>query len=304
MIINSCTLTNTMKKLTLFAFAISMVLMNTGMVLSQETKDSLVSDKDKRPVRGMFENGVIMNSQTPVNLKKKSLEYMIQHRFGNLENGSQDLWGIFGAANIRFGLNYGITDRIQAGIGVTKNNTLLDLNGKFALLRQTRSGSVPLSVTYYPEIGYTFKDDTARYKETSHRISYFHQLILGRKFNDKLSLQISGSFAHFNIVDSTQGTQHNNLGIGFAGRYKVSPQSSVMVEYIHPLTKAEKEIGEAKPDLSIGWEIATSSHAFHIFIGSSKELLGGHNLVYNQFDYTKPKEGLLIGFNITRNWDF
>lgn len=293
-----------MIKLKKITIAILVVLLNTMLAYSQKSDSTAVVEKDKRPVKSTFENGVILNSQSPIVLNKKALEFMIQHRFGSFENGGQDLYGIFGPANIRFGLNYGITNKIQAGVGLTKNNTLLDINGKYAILQQSRSGSMPVSVTYYLELGYTYKDDTSRYKEFAQRVSYFHELIIARKFSDKISAQVGASFAHFNIVDSTLGIQHNNIGVSFGGRYKISAQSSIVFEYIHPLTVADKEAGEAKPNLGLGWEIATSSHAFHVFICSSQEILGAYNLVYNQYDFTKPKEGLMLGFNITRNWGF
>lgn len=282
---------------TVFCFTLSV-----GASYSQE--DSSGSAKDNRPVRSPFENGTLLNNQTVVNLQEKTLEMMIQHRFGTFEKGAEDKFGIFGPSNIRFGFDYGITGRIQAGIGTTKNNMLEDVRYKIAVLRQTRSGSIPVSVSYFGSINITSKKDSILYPEFLQRLSYFHQIIIARKISSKISIQAAPGYVHYNIVDSALGTRHDNIAISFSGRVKISAQSSVLFDFDYPVTNASKEEWEAKPNAGIGLEVATSSHAFHVFIGTSSGILNAENIVYNRNDFTKPKEGLLIGFNITRSWNF
>ncbi len=131
-------------------------------------------------------------------------------------------------------------------------------------------------------------------------MSYFNQLIIGRKFGKKVAVQAMFNYAHFNQIDTTgiPDLKHDNFGIGFAGRYKFSPQGSVLLEYEQPLTTPE----EIKPNLSFGVEFATSSHAFQIFITTYNGIIYQENMVYNRNDYSDG--GLRLGFNITRNWNF
>ncbi len=298
-----------MKNIKIYATIILMCLGLTTWAQGAEpvkpdSTENAGNGKDKRPVRSPFACGSILNNQTTVNLKKKTLEMMMQHRFGTFDKGYEDLWGVFGAANIRIGFDYGIIDRIQAGFGVTKNGMFWDFCAKGSILQQTRSNSMPLSVTYFGNIAVSAKKDETRYKKGAHRMSYFHQVIVSRKFADWFSVQVAASYIHYNIVDSVAGTNHDNFAVSASGRFRVSPQSSVLIEFDYPLTNTGIDATETKPNLGLGWEIATSSHAFQIFVASANGIIPQQNIVYNSNDFTKPKQGLILGFNITRKWGF
>jgi hypothetical protein len=136
-------------------------------------------------------------------------------------------------------------------------------------------------------------------------MSYYAELIVARKFTDWLSFQVSGSFAHINKVDTLQ--EHDGFGITFSGRARVSPQSSVIFNYGIPLNV--KGISENRgftdasmPNLGIGWEIATSTHVFQIFVASSTALSPQYTLMDNHSDWTQGD--LYFGFTITRLWSF
>jgi hypothetical protein len=93
---------------------------------------------------------------------------------------------------------------------------------------------------------------------------------------------------------------HDNYGASLVARYKVTPQGSVMLDFDYPVTKATTN--PAKPNLGIGYEIATSGHQFQIFITTADAISNQMYRVYNQNDFTKTQ--FLIGFNITRQWGF
>ena len=274
--------------------------------------------KESKPVRSPFQASTLIESQTYVVFSKGTLVFDMQHRMGplNLNAINRDdfvLGGIYGPSNIRMGLTYVVIDNLQIGLGTTKNQKLQDLNWKYSILTQTRSNSMPIALTYYGNFVYdaskksNFEDEYTEYKEI-HRISYFHQLIIGRKFTKDLTVQLMLNYAHFNLIDTVQRNteeppyaneaKHDNFGIGIGGRYKFSPQGSAIFEYEHSLTTPEN----IKPNLSLGVEWATSSHAFQIFITTYSNLVYQHNLVYNTNDFTD--KGLRLGFNITRNWNF
>jgi len=256
----------------------------------------------QKPVRSPWESDMLIETQTGLVLPQKTLEFIIQHRFGNINSGTFDLLGIYAASNIRLALNYGLFNNFQIGLGTTKNKKYQDLNWKYKILTQTRSGSIPLSLTYYGNISFDAREQEyfGVNNTFSDRVSYFNQLILGRKFSRLVSLQLTTSYAHYNQIDTIgfPGMKHDNFGLGLAGRIKISPQTSITFEYNQPLTTPDN----IKPNLSLGVEIATSSHVFQIFLTTYSGIIPQENLCYNTNEFYKGD--ILLGFNITRLWGF
>src|SRR5210317_916920 len=185
-------------------------------VLQSFAQEETEKAEDK-PVRSPFESGLLIDNQTSVIPVKNTLEMVIQHKFGTMTNGISDLFGIYApGANIRLGLNYVILNNLQIGLGATKTNMYTDFNAKWTILEQTRRNSVPFALTLYGVAAINGKDadqlGTGKVVDTkgqtmpvdiafNDRISYFSQLIIGRKFSDWLSLQVGASFTHYNMVD-------------------------------------------------------------------------------------------------------
>ncbi|NOX45670.1 MAG: hypothetical protein GXO89_01670 [Chlorobi bacterium] len=288
----------------LTALMISFAINPICLRAQEEATEKPAKKKADKPVRNPWEAGMLIETQTDLVWAPKTLEFVIQHRFGELNSGTFDLAGLYAPSNIRIALNYGLFKNAQIGIGTTKDNKLQDLNWKYKILTQTKSGSMPIALTYYGNVEYDARDKenfgaSAEYK-SSYRMSYFNQLIISRKFSKAVTAQITGSYAHYNLVDSvfTPDLKHDNFAVGVAGRVKISRQTSIIVEYDVPLTTPDY----IKPNYSIGVEMATSSHAFHIFITTYDGISPQRNLTYNTNDFFKGD--FLIGFNITRNWNF
>ena len=256
---------------------------------------------DDRPVSSTFESSMLIDNQTNIIPDKKTLEMQIQHRFGPMTNGFSDLFGIYApGANIRMGFNYSIMDRLMVGYGLTKKNMYSDFQIKYALLRQTRSGRIPLSLTLYGNAAIDSRDSEVfgeGYKFID-RMSYFGQLIVSRKFANWLSLQVHGSYTHYNLVAAD--TDHDKIGVGINGRIKFSPQSSIIFQYDHPISVHGKS--ESKPNLGFGYEVSTFTHAFQIYVGTAQGIIQQDNYMYNQNDFTKGE--MMFGFTITRLWQF
>lgn len=268
---------------------------------SQESDSTEVAiekpSKKNKPVKDMFESGVILNTQTAEIPTAHTLEFMIQHRFGKLNSEDFDLLGLYAPSNIRIGLGFSLTNNIMVGIGTTKNNKLQDLNWKYSIIKQTRSGSIPLSVCYFGNASADLRKDM--YPKFTNRLSYYHELIFARKFSDRISAQISPSYSYFNTVDSL--IKRSGFGVSISGRVKVREALSVIFEYDNHFTKQDETVLAVKPNLSLGIEASTSSHVFQIFVGTADAISNQHNEMYNLNDFTK--KDLLIGFNITRLWN-
>ena len=126
-----------------------------------------------------------------------------------------------------------------------------------------------------------------------HRFSYLTQVIVSRKFGEKISLQVAPSLAWINAVE--EGYKNANLSVSFGGRAQVLGLSSIVFEYDQPLTQGDGV--ETYPNIAAGVEIGTSTHAFRIFVSNYNAIVKQRNIVYNQND---PFSGdFLFGFNIS-----
>ncbi len=289
-------------------FAIIFFLFSNATYAQDGEATEAKKEPDKRPVRSPFANGLLIDNQTIVIPSAKTLEFIIHHRFGTMENGIDDLFGIYAPSNIRLGFNFSILDNLLIGIGTTKDDKLQDALIKWNILQQTRSGSMPLAVTYYGNMAISAKEKS-NFDKFSHRFSYFHQLIIARKWCKAFTLQIAPSLTHYNIVDTLTmaGIKHDNFAISASGRVKISSQTSIIFEIDQPLTfwkdPNDSLFYSPKPNIGLGIEFATTDdHAFQIFLGSYSSIINQKNTVYNTNDYTKGE--ILLGFNMTRSWHF
>ncbi len=277
---------------------LSFLLVTFGAWGQEAEKDS-VQDKPERPA---FESSYIIDNPTNILYNKNTLEIVMSHRFGLINGGTNDLAGFWAPANIRIAASYAIHDRVTIGFGTTKFDRLQDFNWKFKLLEQTRSGKIPVSVSYYGNfvIDARTKDNFAL---EQHRYSYFNQLIIARRFNRNFSMQIAPSISHYNLVE--QRLRNDKFAISLGGRYKVSPQTSILVDYTQPFTHhldGSDLNSYPRPGFSLGVEFATSGHAFQLFISNYDGIIPQRNIMFNQNDFFDGD--YLIGFNITRKYNF
>ena len=205
-------------------------------------KDSVVvQDSGNKPVRSVFESTWLIDNQTTVVHQKGTFEFMMNNRFGTIYNGLSDIYGIYGAgANIRLGFNYTLLEnfgigsfkgRVSVGFGSTKTGMIQDFNLKYSLLQQTRNGRIPVSVTYFVDMGISTqgKKDDLPNGNSSDRLSFFHQIIISRKINDKLSVMVAPSLSHFNVVEPTM--QNDHIAVAVAGRYKITDGTAILINY-------------------------------------------------------------------------
>lgn len=313
-----------MKKNILFTFILSLI--SVFSFAQQEATETAAKEKDY-PVSAVFESGTLIDAQTTVIPEVKTLEMIIQHKFANIDNGLTDLWGLYGAGtNIRLALNYVPVKNFQIGAGITKRYMTTDLNAKWTVLQQTRKNTIPVSVSLYGVVGVDGRnfDDIERVRIASpigdvngvgfsDRLSYFSQLIVSRKFTERLSIQAGVSFSHYNMVDyqkTGKPYDHDKIGLHASGRLKVSNQGSIIVNYDHPLKISQiSEMNEwndnyphPNPNLAFGYEVSTGTHAFQIYMASTTSILPQENMMWNLNEMSS--KGFAIGFVITRLWAF
>lgn len=280
----------------LFVFLILPII----IVAQEQVNDTIVKERPERPA---FESSFLIDTPTNVLFSKNTLEVQMSHRFGELNTDANNLVGIYGASNIRIGLAYTVHERLTVGFGTTKNKNFQDFNWKAAILRQTRSNKIPVSVSYYGNFAIDARSkNQGLFRNTSDRYSFFNQLIIARRFNEELSIQVAPSVSHYNTVEKTM--RNDMVAISFSGRYKISPQTSVIADYSQPLTKFYEY--NPHPGLSLGVEFGTSAHTFQIFVTNYWGILPQENFMFNNKATGLEGESgqYLIGFNITRNYNF
>lgn len=251
--------------------------------------------EEDKPISAPFETSILIDNQTTVNPYKGQMLLEIQHRFSQIKEIT-DLFGIFGSANTRLGISYGITDKIMLGFGTTRDHYLQELEWKYSLLTQTRSGRIPVSISYHGSVDLEARDAENFGPEASyrfiHKLSYLNQVIISRNFGGKASFQVAPTFVYHNAVP--EGYRNANASINFGGRLQVLGYHSIIFEYDQPILKADEKV---YPNLAAGVEIGTSTHSFRVFVSSFDAINRTRSIAYNT---NNPFEGnLRVGFNIT-----
>ncbi len=279
-----------------------LILLTLSFFLSSLSAQDTQTKEESTPVRFTFGTNMLIDNQTVESPYKGGLQLQIQHRFSLIEN-YHNLYGIYGSANTRLALTYGITDKLMVGVGTTKDYQMQDIEWKYRILSQTEDGKMPVSLSYFGNVVADLRTSEAFGPEQSfrniHRFSYFTQLILARKFSEKISAQIAPSVIYFNSVprySDTQGYKNVNFGISAGARANLFGNHSLILEYDQLLSKQDLDV-QPKPNLAFGWEINTATHTFQIFAANYNQIISQRNLVFNTNDFTKG--GYLLGFNIT-----
>lgn len=285
-----------------------------GMVFFFASSSLMAQDENQegqatapKPVKNTFESTWLIDNQSVMVPIKGTMQMDIMHRFGTVNNGYDDFFGIYAPSNIRIGMSYAPIENLNVGFGFTKFNMAWDFNAKYALLKQMREKGSPVSITYFGNVAWVTRQDIEVANGTD-RLSYFHQLIIARKINEKLSVQVAPSISHFNSVKGfvnsegqLQGEMENDhIAISFSGRYKVTPGTVILLNYDQPIT--EHTTNNPEPNIAVGVEFNTSAHAFQLFVSNYSYIIPQYNNMLNQNDYRDMQ--FLIGFNITRLWNF
>ncbi len=85
-------------------------------------------------------------------------------------------------------------------------------------------------------------------------------LIIDRRFNSKLSLQVAPIVSHYKIVENTM----RNDMVAMGASYRISSQTSITDDYNQQI--AEFLMDNPSPGISLGLEFSISAHTFQQFI--------------------------------------
>jgi hypothetical protein len=261
--------------------------------------DSMTAHKGRSYVTGTFKATHIINEQTIESPAQGNLNFVIQHRFGQLNSGSYNFFGLDNAT-LRLGLEYGITDDLDVGIGRSSYLKTFDGYLKYKLLKQTEGGGMPVSVSVLGTVtDYTQTMSDKPYLNTRYRTAYAGQLLIARKITRNLSLQVTPTYLHYNLVP-TVADKNDIFAVGLGGRYKFTRRMSIDAEY-DVVPKNQVVSTTVHNSFSLGWDIETGGHVFQLVFSNSQSMVPTQYLT--QTNGTWGKGDIYFGFNISRNFN-
>ena len=248
-------------------------------------------------VTSSFKANRVVNLHSLENTAGGELDIKISHRFGFISGGIYELFGL-DQASIRIGGDYGITDQLMVGFGRSSYEKTYDGFIKYKFLRQsTGAKKMPLTMAALTTMAIkTLKpSDPTRENYFSSKLYYTFQLILGRKFSEGFSLQLSPTLVHRNLV-ATIEEENDVFALGVAGRIKLSKRTSLNAEYIYVLPG---QLAEGfRNSLSIGFDIETGGHVFQLHFTNSTSMIEKGFIAETVGDWADGD--IHFGFNISR----
>ena len=292
---------------------ILLLLCSTSLFAQDDLLDMLVKEDAKKITytQATFKGTRLINGQTVETLAKQHLNFWISHRFGSINSGFIDNFFGLDEAKIRLGIEYSITDKWLFGAGRSTIEKTYDFYSKYKILAQ--SNKMPVTATLYGGLttntmpsGYTTSiGNIMRYQNNLQRQSYFGQLLIARKVNEKLSLQIMPTFLHNNKSESIH-LENNLLSMGLSGRYKVTNRLSISAEYYKNIVNQERYEKTAlspypyQDSFSVGFDIETGGHVFQLHLTNSKGMTEKHFI--GQTTGSWGAGDIFYGFNIARTF--
>jgi hypothetical protein len=234
--------------------------------------------------------------ETPLN---GTLLLNVQHRFGSINSGLYDFFGL-DQANTRIGFQYGVNNWLGIGIGRSSYLKTYDGWAKVKILRQS-SGlrNMPISVDYFGSIAVSAVkwSEPDRKNYFSSRLSFSNQLLIARKLSPGISLQLMPTHVHYNLVE-TRNMENNIFSVGMGGRFKLSKRISVNAEYYLLLSKETRK--SYSDPFSIGIDIETGGHVFQLYLTNAQGIIEPHFIGRTSGKWQNGD--IHIGFNISRSF--
>lgn len=252
------------------------VLLMAGLpALAQEDLMNLLDQQTEDPMHfteATFKGSRLINGHTIETREGGELEFLISHRFGRLNSGAYEFFGL-DAANIRLGLEYGLSDFITVGIGRNSFEKTYDGLFKLKLFRQSSGKrAVPVSVLSLSSaaIKTLAGEDPDEYPDLASRMYYTQQLLIARKFGPLLSLQIMPTWVHRNRIQASEG-ENDVYALGMGGRIKLTKRISLNGEYYYRYDVPDNE--DLFNSLAIGFDIETGGHVFQLHLTNSRAMI-------------------------------
>jgi len=282
----------------------------SAAVVAQDDLTKMLEQNETKVINytaATFKGTRIINGHSVETVKAKHMDFLIQHRFGPLN----DIDNFFGLdiATLRLGFEFGLTDRLMMGIGRTNVQKAVDLFAKYRLFRQSSgAANMPVSVTLFGSlVTKTLKEGTTAVAFQD-KLTYCTQVLIARKFSEKFSLQVTPTLLYRNRPEA-KGDDRVLFAVGVGGRYKLTKRLSVNADYYWAARDNNAVLSDRfnspvsyNNALALGVDIETGGHVFQMHFTNAlgmneKQFVGETVGSWGRGD-------VRYGFNISRTFSF
>lgn len=265
-----------------------------GYAQDEDLLQSVETDSTGRSlVTGAFKSSRVINGHSIEFIGKGVLDFRILHRFGRVNQGWRELFGL-DVARMRIGFDYGLTNNLTIGIGRSTLQKELDGFIKYRPIPQSsglRSSPVSIVLIAGATVQTVVRPDSV---SVADRTAYFAQAIIGRKFSDQFTLQFSPTILHRNAVP--ENDEKNVYAVGAGARYKLTRRMAFVIDYFYVLNGLPEE--QLFNPLSIGIDIETGGHVFQLHFSNANGM--NERAFISETMYEWGKGDVMFGFNLSR----
>jgi hypothetical protein len=262
--------------------------------------DKEIKEEDGTYAEQIFKGTRLINGHSVEARKRGVLDVIISHRFGRLNSGAYELFGL-DQSNVRLGVDYGLTDRLNGGVGRNSFEKTFDGFLKYKLIRQQTGidRTIPVSVVAFSSIALkTLRSaDPATEPDFNSRLTYTHQLIVAKKFSPSFSFQLSPTLVHRNAVLEDQDP-NDIYALGAGGRIKLNKRVSLNAEYYYQFNRIKNSV--IQNSVAIGFDIETGGHVFQLHFTNSRAMIEKGFITETTGDFFDGD--IHFGFNISRTF--
>lgn len=272
------------------------------VIYSQEDLLNLLDTEEDREVNfasATFKSTRIMNGHSIEKMPPGQIDFRISHRFGRINSGAYEFFGL-DQANIHLSLEYGILNWLMVGVGRGAYEKTFDGFAKFTVLRQSSGARfMPVSASFLSSVALTAVKwaDPSRTNYFSSRLSYVNQILIARKINQGISVQIAPTLVHRNLV-ATELDPNDLWAIGAGGRVKLTRRISLNAEYYYVANPVNYLDQPVYNPLSVGFDLETGGHVFQLIFTNSIAMIEKGFIGETTGRWTKGD--IHFGFNISR----
>jgi hypothetical protein len=262
----------------------------SGQVSSQAPPPSRIAEKEQ--TARASESSKLINLPNPVDLKRGSMEILIQHRFlqSLADSRPGDAFGVDSGANINLSFNYAFADRLSFGVSRARFNEIVTLAGTYEI--RTRKDSF-WKMSLYGGVEGTqnfeghyapFLQLTSSFDYKIARLYFVPTLV----FNSRDYLLPQTGLQAIN----PQANQTFSLGVG--ADIALNRRISLLGEVVPRVAGFGGFYQNDYPSVSTGLAIRSWGHVFTITASSSRDFTPAPYAV------NAGQHNLSLGFNIYR----
>ncbi len=275
------------------------IIMFFFTVCTVHAQEDLLSGFDSVPTNtfksAAFKGLKIVNFESTKMVSKGELYFVVSHRFGSVQTGIEDFFGLDQAVT-RLNFLYAISDGINIGLSRSSFQKIYESSLKLRLVREKANG-FPFTIVSSNNIllNTALDDDVLPGLTFENRLGYTAQLLISKRFNKNFSLQLMPTFFHDNLV-SVDEQENSQYVVGFGGRHKLTKRFSLNFDYGYHLNRASSS--PFKNPLSVGIDIETGGHVFQLHFTNAQPMNTNGFLGQGTGDWGSGD--FFFGFNLSR----